>query len=578
MVNKLLTSREIIWALEKTGGNVAAAGRKLGCSDSTVRRYIKEDFDLQLEIERIKEDEALTSDVNNKFTPVQMATAIIYARGNLSVAARRLKTSRVTVHAYINKFKEVKEAYFQSNDIFVDDLENALYENAIVHKKEASIIYGLKTKGKHRGWTEKIEVETHEEAPLVITLPADSIAGSFFEPYRVIKSGEKPEIILKGGRGSTKSSFVSLILIELLVNNPMFHAMATRQVANTLRDSVHSQIEWAIEYLGISHKFKSTKSPLEIAYLPTGQKIYFRGADDPLKIKSIKPKFGHIGILWFEELDQFKGSAAVRSIVQSAVRGGDNAVIIKSYNPPRSKSNWVNKDLEVPKKNRYVHDSNYLDVPKSWLGKVFLDEAEHLKKINPSAYDHEYMGMAVGTGGLIFENLDIRKITNKEISQFERPLHGLDWGYFPDPAEYGACYFDAPRLILYIYSEVRKWKHGNRAFYNAIKKEGGYKNSNLLTCDSAEPKSIADFRKFGATARGAEKGPESVTYSMKWLQSLVKIVIDPERCPYATEEFLNYEHEINKEGEYISGYPDKNNHSIDRVRYATNRIWKQRGK
>jgi PBSX family phage terminase large subunit len=409
-----------------------------------------------------------------------------------------------------------------------------------------------------------------------LSLPADCMAAPFLDAYRDIKAHNHTEYLFFGGRGSTKSSFISLVIIYLLVNNPEMHALATRQVANTLRDSVYSQLVWAINELGVSAHFKCTTSPLEITYIPTGQKIYFRGADNPEKIKSIKPSFGYIGLLWFEELDQFRGEEAIRKIEQSVIRGGDLAYIFKSFNPPKSQNNWANKYVKVPKTTRYQHSSNYLQVPSEWLGKPWLDEAEFLKSVNPAAYDHEYMGIANSAGGLIFENVTIRKITDEEIEQFDRILHGLDWGYYPDPAHYVKMHYDAARMTLYIFGEVRKWKAKNRVFYDALV-EYGLTPEDLLICDSAEPKSIADFREYGASARGAEKGPESVKYSIKWLQSLVSIVIDPERCPFTKEEFLGYEHDMDKDGNFISSYPDRDNHAIDAVRYGTNFIWKRRG-
>ncbi|MHB8114583.1 MAG: PBSX family phage terminase large subunit [Bellilinea sp.] len=407
-------------------------------------------------------------------------------------------------------------------------------------------------------------------------LPAYAIAPSFITVYRDLMQQKHSEYVFRGGRGSTKSSFVSLAIIEQLINNPQWHGLVTRQVKDTLRDSVYAQLVWAINYLGLAEKFRCTTSPLEITYIATGQKIYFRGADDPLKIKSIKPQFGHIGLLWFEELDQYHGPEAIRSIVQSAIRGGDMAYIFKSLNPPRSRNNWTFKELSIPKPNRYVHDSNYTTVPQEWLGKTFLDEAEFLKEVNPDAFLHEYMGEAISSGGLVFENVQIRKITEEEIKEFDHVLHGLDFGYFPDPAHYARMHYDSARLTLYIFGEVRKWKTGNRALYDHLV-EYGLLSSYLVTCDSAEPKSIADLRDYGMSVRAAEKGPESVRYSMKWLQSLKAIVIDNERAPAAAEEFLSYEHEMDKDGNYLSDYPDVNNHGIDAVRYGTNKIWKRRG-
>ena len=373
-----------------------------------------------------------------------------------------------------------------------------------------------------------------------------------------------------------KSSFVSLEIIELLVNNPEWHVLVTRQVANTLRDSVYAQLVWAINYLGLAEKFKCTTSPLEIVYKPTGQTIYFRGGDDPLKIKSIKPKFGYINILWFEELDQFHGENAVRSIQQSAIRGGDLAYIFKSFNPPPQVSSWVNKWLKVPDPNRYVHESDYRTVPVEWLGQAFIDMAEHLKEVNPKAYQHEYLGLPTELGGLVFPNVTIRKITDEEIAQFDHVLHGLDWGYFPDPNSYGKMHYDAARMKLYIYGEYRSQKESNKQIYDGILK-AGYDPHQLLIYDSAEPKSGADLRSYGAYAKGAEKGPESVRYSIKWLQNLVEIVIDDTRAPYHADEFLNYELEQDKDGNYISEFPDKNNHGIDDTRYATNLYWRRAG-
>ena len=413
---------------------------------------------------------------------------------------------------------------------------------------------------------------------LRVVIPIDSIAPDFIRLYLDVRDGKHTEYVLHGGRGSTKSSFVGLIMIYLLVNNPELHAVATRQVANTMRDSVYSQLVWAIGELNLSERFKCTTSPLEIEYLPTHQKIYFRGADDPAKMKSIKPSFGYIGLLWFEELDQFHGPEAVRKIEQSAIRGGDKAYIFKSFNPPRTSGNWANKYVQIPKETQLQHESNYLTVPPDWLGTTFLEEADHLKNVNPAAYDHEYMGIVNGMGGQVFDNVKIRAITDEEIAQFDRVLHGCDWGFYPDPFAYVKCYYNASSMKLYIYKEYKANKKGNKAVYKElIDPKIGLTLNDLLIADSAEPKSIADFKEYGANIRGAEKGPESVNYSIKWLQSLAEIVIDIKRCPESAQEFLDYELETDKDGEYISDYPDINNHFIDATRYATNLIWRRRG-
>ena len=436
------------------------------------------------------------------------------------------------------------------------------------------------------------------------SIPADKIPPLFVGAYRDIVQKLHTEYIFKGGRGSAKSSFISLAFLYKLIDNPQVHGLALRQVGETLRDSVFARLQWAINILGLSDQFKSTTSPMEIEYIPTGQKIYFRGADDPGKIKSITPAFGYIGIVWFEEFDQFHGLNGIRTIEQS-IRGGDDVIYFKSFNPPPTKSNWANKYLEIPKATQYQHFSNYLGIPEAylkneeirktisleeiikmyasqaipveWLGRPWLDEAEHLRNVNPSAYEHEYLGIPVNDGGMVFTNVVIRPITDDEISQFDRVLHGQDWGYYPDPASYGKMHYDAARRALYIFGELREWKKSNDALYKALIDSKLYNPDELLIADSAEPKSVNDFRAYGANCRGAEKGPESVRYSMKWLQGLTSIIIDNQRAPYHAEEFLNYEFERTKDGEIISEYPDKNNHAIDDVRYATNLIWRKRG-
>ena len=403
------------------------------------------------------------------------------------------------------------------------------------------------------------------------------IADSFASVRRDILSYNHTEYVLPGGRGSTKSSFISIESIEILKNNPQMHMLVLRQVGKTLRDSVYNQMQWAIETLGLSEEFELKVSPLEITYKPTGQKIYFRGADDPKKLKSVKPPFGYIGILWFEELDQFLGPESVRNIEQSAARGGDKVYIFKSFNPPKTANNWANQYIKIPKDRRLVHHSTYKGVPPEWLGKVFLDEAEFLKSVNPKAYEHEYEGVANGTGGQVFDNVVCETISDSQIANFDRIYRGVDWGWFPDPFHYAAMHYDAARMTLYIYDEFRCNKKKNRETADILINQKGVPLNERITCDSAEEKSVADYRAYGLMAKGAEKGPGSVDYSMKWLQSLCRIVIDPERCPETAKEFLEYEYEKDKEGNVISGYPDRNNHSIDAVRYAMNPVWKKRG-
>ena len=399
---------------------------------------------------------------------------------------------------------------------------------------------------------------------------------AYRDVHKAVKSGTYNQFVLAGGRGSLKSSYVSAEIVVQLVQHPGIHAVVLRKVANTLRKSVFAQYQWAIDKLGLSGKFAATVSPMELTYLPTGQKILFFGTDDPSNLKSIKVTFGYIGILHFEEWDQFSGLEETRNIEQSVLRGGEIALEFKTFNPPKTRDNFANRYILQSKPGQLVHKSTYLQAPPDWLGPRFIADAEHLRDTNFPAYEHEYLGVANGSGGQVFDNLDIRIITPEEIHGFDRIYNGVDWGYYPDPWAFNQMHYDAGRRTLYIFGELTQRKAGNRETADALL-EYGITGTDRITADSAEKKSVQDYREYGLDCRAAIKGPGSVDYSHKWLQSLTQIVIDPDRCPDTAAEFLNYEYDRDKSGEVISGYPDRNNHHIDAVRYAMESVWKRRG-
>lgn len=394
------------------------------------------------------------------------------------------------------------------------------------------------------------------------------IAPSFYDVHYDVKHHLHTHYWLKGGRGSTKSSFASIEIVKGIMEDPEANAIALRKIANTLKDSVFNQLVWAIEQLGVSHLWNIPEAKLELTYLPTGQRIKFRGADKPKSIKSVKFTKGYCKYIWYEEIDQFKGPEEIRTINQSLMRGGEKFLIFYTYNPPESQRNWVNKEVLDKRPDKLVHHSTYLTVPAEWLGKMFIAEAEHLKKSNPKKYEHEYMGEVTGTGGEIFTNITARVITPEERKNFDRIRRGVDWGFAVDPFHYGTMHFDSTRRKLYIFYEYRKVGLSNAKAAEHIKKEN--KLNQLVICDSAEPKSINDLKQAGLRVVGAKKGPDSIDYGIKFLQDLTEIIIDPDDCPETLKEFLGYEYERDSDGNFKAEYPDKNNHSIDMARYALN--------
>ena len=453
--------------------------------------------------------------------------------------------------------------------------------DAFTNVKDLASAYGILIDKEFKfAEMQKLNLENNKQQ---VYMPAKNIGKAFVDLYRDIKDRKHDDYWLEGGRGSAKSSFWSQIVPEELENNPNWCAICIRKVANTLKDSVYSQLEWGMDNLSetfpfINENWVKTKSPLEMRNKKTGQMIYFRGADDPGKIKSIKPpKNMYIAIIIYEEFDQMTGMNEVRKIDQSVKRGGNEFMTFRIYNTPKSKKHFVNVEKRSPNPKRLVHKSTYLDAPVDWLGQPFFDDAELLKQNNPIAFKNEYLGEETGDGGNVFENVELREITDEEIENFDYLYQGMDFGWFPDPLAWTKMCYQPNKLTLYIFDEYVVNKMSNSKVWNYLKENKGVKNDDLITADSAEPKSIGDFQSYGSLMRGAKKGPDSVEYSMKWLSGLAKIVIDPRRCPKTAEEFTIYEYPQDKDGNYITGYVDADNHCIDSVRYAMNPIWRRKG-
>lgn len=412
----------------------------------------------------------------------------------------------------------------------------------------------------------------------------DCIAACYMPIHKEVQDGTHTIFHLPGGRGSAKSSFVSLEIVDGVMNDPTANGIIFRRYANTLRESVFSQIAWAIDELGVAHLWRGSVSPMVYTYIPTGQQIFFRGLDDASKLKSIKPRNGTFKYVWFEEFSELNGGNQVRNVLQSVVRGGNDFRIFNSFNPPLSVNSWANKYILIPDDRATVFRTDYTMIPAEWLGEAFILEAERLRDINEQAYRHEYMGEAVGSGGEVFPNVEAREITDAEIEQMQYFYCGVDWGFSVDPFAFIRCSYDRRTQTVYILDEIVKRGCSNTEIADMIKAKGYdkaapaeyyhspfadgiYQAKQLVICDSAEPKSVADLRKQDIKALECKKYPGSVNYGIRWLQSK-RIIIDPRRTPHAFKEFTEYEYEQTRDGEFLASVPDKDNHCIDSLRYA----------
>lgn len=378
-------------------------------------------------------------------------------------------------------------------------------------------------------------------------------------------------VVCKGGRGSGKSSDIAHVIVQMLMRYPV-NAVGIRKIDNTIELSIFEQIKWAISEQKVSHLFKVNKSPMRITYLPRGNYMVFRGAKEPERIKSLKSAEFPFAIAWIEELAEFLTEDEVTTITNSLLRGElDNGLFYKffySYNPPKRKSNWTNKKYESAfiADNTFVHHSTYLDNP--FISKQFIEEAEATKQRNERKYRHEYLGEAIGSGVVPFDNLEFRTITDDELATFDNYRFGNDFGYATDPNAFVVWHYDKKKRMIYAIDEIYKVKMSNRELAQEIIKKG-YQNEYILA-DSAEPKSIDELRKQHGIRRikGAKKGKDSVEFGERWLDDLDAIVIDPKRTPNIAREFENIDYETDKDGNVKPRLQDKDNHTIDATRYS----------
>ncbi|HJA65201.1 MAG TPA: PBSX family phage terminase large subunit [Candidatus Mediterraneibacter cottocaccae] len=406
----------------------------------------------------------------------------------------------------------------------------------------------------------------------------DIIAPAFYPVHWDILDGKHTYYDLYGGRGSTKSSFISTEIVFGMMKDAeegiFSNAIVFRKVEKYIRESVYEQIAWAIDALGVTDLWKATLSPMQFIYLPTGQKITFRGLDKAKRTKSIKSKRGWYKYLWFEELDEFDGIEEIRNVQQSVIRGGSQFAVFKSFNPPISRSNWANVYVNEPREDSYRHKSDYTSVPMEWLGEQFINDAEHLKATNDRAYRHEYLGEPVGLGTNVFDLLEIREITDEEIQTYQSIYQGQDFGWWPDPKAFIRAAYVPNKEKVVLLDELGGCKIRNSEMARMIQ-DKGYDDYALM-CGVDEQESIVDLRDAGIPARSAIVTPGSRKYTFEWLQCRT-IVIDPARTPRAYKEIIEYEHELDGNGEVIADYPDGNDHWIDALRYAISPMAMRRG-
>lgn len=414
------------------------------------------------------------------------------------------------------------------------------------------------------------------------------IGRDFVDLHRRIHDGEVTDAWLPGGRGSLKSSYASLEIASALMADPDANALVIQSRRTNIRDASMAQMLWAFDVLGVADLWKPTGSTLRINNTQTGQAVVFRGCDEPKKLKSIKLRRGHWRYLWVEEADLLRGIAEVRSVRQTVSRSPVPVVRLYTFNPPRTRDAWVNAEVarvrSEPAPGEVVADSCYTDAPPEWLGEQFVADAEALRAVDEESWRHEYLGEAVGYGAEVFPRVEVREPTVEEWAACTMWVHGVDWGFSQDPFCYVRLGYDPKGRVLVVADEVSGHGLTNTESARMVMERmaaGVCDGARVLaepepyatvSCDSAEPKSVADFREAGIRAVGAKKtGACSVRSGIRWLQQRSRIVVRP-GCRLAAREFPGYSYLLDGEGCPTSALPDADNHAIDAARYALSTI------
>lgn len=400
--------------------------------------------------------------------------------------------------------------------------------------------------------------------------------------------------VVKGSRASKKSKTAALYFIYNMVKYPQANLLVVRKTFRTVKDSCFTELKWAINRLNLQQHWSIKGSPLEMTYLPTGQKIFFRGLDDPLKITSITVETGVLCWLWIEEAYEISAESDF-DMLDESIRGSVPDGLFKQITltlNPWNEHHWIKhrffdetvgfNDAGNPvykQRDKPVSDDGQiLAVTTNYLCNEFLDGEdmkvfERMKRENPKRYRVAGLGNWGVTEGVIFENWEERNFDVDEIRKIKgiQASFGLDFGYVNDPSALFCGLFDIKSRTVYVFDEMYSYGINNRRIFDYIRNMGYSKER--IFADSAEPKSIDELRSLGLThIAPAHKGKDSILHGIQFLQGF-KLVVHP-RCVNFITEISNYTWQSDKFGTLINRPSDDFNHLMDAMRYASERFFK----
>lgn len=401
-----------------------------------------------------------------------------------------------------------------------------------------------------------------------ISLP--EIVGRGYKQYWHFKGRFR---VCKGSRRSKKSKTTALWFIYNMMKYKDANSLIVRKTYRTLKDSCFTELKWAINRLKVRQHWDIKESPLEMTYKPTGQKIYFRGLDDPLKVTSIICEVGVLAWMWVEEAYEITSEDDFDTLIESMLGDCPEGLfkqVTLTFNP-WNEHHWIKRRFyDEPDEDTLAITTNYLC--NEWLSESDLKVFEKMKLKNPRRYAVAGLGEWGIVDGLVYENWREEAFTLEDIKNFKTAA-GLDFGYTNDPTAFFIGFLDEANKRLYVWDEIYEKGLSNKKIYDAIT-EAGY-NKERITGDSAEPKSIDELKGYGLKIKGAEKGKDSIKNGIQWIQDL-EIIIHP-RCVNFLTEISNYTWDKDKFGTKLNVPIDDFNHLMDAMRYALEKYIKGSG-
>lgn len=371
--------------------------------------------------------------------------------------------------------------------------------------------------------------------------------------------------VCKGSRASKKSKTTALRIIYNMMKYDQSNTLVVRKTYRTLKDSCFTDLKWATKRLEVENLWEFKYSPLEATYLRTGQKILFRGLDDPLKVTSITVEYGYLCWAWLEESYEITSEKDFDTLDES-IRGELPPHLWKQWMitfNPWNEHHWLKKrffDAE--------NDPDILAITTNYKCNEWLDDAdlrlfENMKKNNPRRYQVAGLGNWGIVDGLIYENWKEEEFTLDRVIDCES-VNGIDFGYTNDPAAVFIGFIDTEHKKLYVWDEIYKKGLSNNKLYEEI--ESSHYQKKSFTADCAEPKSIDELRGYGLRVEKSQKGKDSITHGIQYIQDF-EIIIHP-RCVNFITEIGNYTWDEDRLGNKINRPIDDFNHLMDAMRYA----------